>query len=106
MIVLGLMWIGSAGAVHDNGMFELDGNTVNNGSAVYDWNDLFDASGNRLITPDPINGPLLADTFVSDRKRFRARSPVARVLEAIDRRAFRTADVVVADTAAHARVFA
>jgi glycosyltransferase involved in cell wall biosynthesis len=48
----------------------------------------------------------LADTFVSDRKRFRAGSTVARALEAVDRRAFRTADLVVADTAAHARFFA
>jgi hypothetical protein len=32
----------------------------------YDWNDLFGSSGNRLITPDPINGPLLADVFVAD----------------------------------------
>src|SRR6478736_2533972 len=66
LLVAGLMFIGAAQAVHDNGMFELDGNTVNNGTAVYDWNDLFDASGNRIATPDPINGPLLADTFVSD----------------------------------------
>src|SRR5438046_422365 len=66
LILAGLMWIGAAQAVHDNGMFELDGNTVHNGSAVYDWNSLFDSSGNKLITPDPINGPLLADVFVSD----------------------------------------
>jgi hypothetical protein len=66
LILAGLMWIGAAQAVHDNGMFELDGNTVNNGTAVYDWNDLFDASGDRIVTPDPINGPILADTFVSD----------------------------------------
>ena len=66
LIVAGLMWIGSAQAVHDNGMFELDGNTVNNGTAVYDWNDLFGANGQQLITPDPINGPVLADVFVPD----------------------------------------
>jgi glycosyltransferase involved in cell wall biosynthesis len=48
----------------------------------------------------------LADTLVSDRKRFRAGTPVARALEAIDRRAFRAADVVVADTAAQAGFFA
>ena len=66
LVVIGLMWIGSAQAVHDNGMFELDGNTVNNGSAVYDWNNLFDANGNRVAPTDPINGPLLDDTFVSD----------------------------------------
>jgi glycosyltransferase involved in cell wall biosynthesis len=48
----------------------------------------------------------LADTLVSDRKRFRPGTPVARALEAIDRRAFRAADIVVADTAAQARFFA
>ena len=41
LILAGLMWIGAAQAVHDNGQFELDGNTVNNSTAVYDWNDLF-----------------------------------------------------------------
>jgi glycosyltransferase involved in cell wall biosynthesis len=44
----------------------------------------------------------LADTIVSDRGRFRAGSPAARALAAIDRRALATADVVVADTDAHA----
>jgi len=44
----------------------------------------------------------LADTLVGDRGRFRAGSPAARVLERLDRRAFRTADVVVADTQVHA----
>ncbi len=44
----------------------------------------------------------LADTLVSDRGRFRAGSLPARLLEAVDRQAFRAADVVVADTAAHA----
>ena len=48
----------------------------------------------------------LADTLVGDRGRFRAGSLAARALAAIDRRAFRAADVVVADTAAHARFFA
>ena len=48
----------------------------------------------------------LSDTFVADRGRFRARSVPARVLAAIDRRAFGAADVVVADTAAHAQLFA
>src|SRR5213592_256594 len=68
LILAGLMWIGAAQAVHDNGMFELDGNTAHNGVTTppYDWASLFDSSGNRLITPDPINGPLLADVFVSD----------------------------------------
>jgi glycosyltransferase involved in cell wall biosynthesis len=44
----------------------------------------------------------LADTLVSDRGRFRTGGLPARVLTAIDRRAFRAADLVVADTAAHA----
>src|SRR5207244_6178783 len=55
-------------AVHDTGMFELDGNTVHDSatSPPWDWNSLFDANGNRLITPDPDNGPLLASTFLAD----------------------------------------
>jgi glycosyltransferase involved in cell wall biosynthesis len=44
----------------------------------------------------------LADTLVSDRGRFRRGSFAARTLEAVDRRAFRSADLVVADTDAHA----
>src|SRR5439155_17361733 len=55
-------------AVHDNGMFELDGNTAHNSATTppYDWASLFDASGGRIVTPDPDNGPLLASTFESD----------------------------------------
>jgi glycosyltransferase involved in cell wall biosynthesis len=45
----------------------------------------------------------LADTLVSDRGRFRPGSLAARALERIDRRAFRSADLVVADTDAHAQ---
>jgi glycosyltransferase involved in cell wall biosynthesis len=45
----------------------------------------------------------LADTLVGDRARFRPGSPVARTLLRVDRYAFRTADLVVADTEAHAR---
>ncbi len=44
----------------------------------------------------------LADTLVSDRRRFRPGSLPARMLEVVDRQAFRAADVVVADTQAHA----
>jgi glycosyltransferase involved in cell wall biosynthesis len=44
----------------------------------------------------------LADTFVSDRGRFRPGSLPARALAAIDRRALRRADLVVADTQANA----
>jgi glycosyltransferase involved in cell wall biosynthesis len=48
----------------------------------------------------------LADTLVADRRRFRPGSLPARALAAIDRRAFRSADRLVADTATHARFFA
>jgi glycosyltransferase involved in cell wall biosynthesis len=44
----------------------------------------------------------LGDTLVSDRARFRAGSLAARMLEAIDRRALRAADLVVCDTQANA----
>jgi len=53
-------------AVHDTGMFELDGNIANNGNATYDWGNLFNASGGQAVTPDPNNGPLLASAFNSD----------------------------------------
>lgn len=48
----------------------------------------------------------LADTLVSDRGRFRARSLPGRLLAAIDRRALRAADLVVADTQANASFLA
>jgi glycosyltransferase involved in cell wall biosynthesis len=48
----------------------------------------------------------LSDTFVVDRGRVRAGSLAARVLAAIDRRAFRAADLVVADTETDADFFA
>ena len=48
----------------------------------------------------------LADTFVADRRRFRPRSLAAHALELVDRRAFASADLVVADTRAHADFFA
>jgi glycosyltransferase involved in cell wall biosynthesis len=44
----------------------------------------------------------LADTLIADRGRFRPGSFAARTLEAVDRRAFRSADLVVADTETHA----
>jgi uncharacterized repeat protein (TIGR01451 family) len=67
LVVAGLLWIGSAQAVHDNGMFELDGNVVQSGTAPpYDWSGLFDAAGNSKVTLDPINGPVLASAFVND----------------------------------------
>ncbi len=48
----------------------------------------------------------LADTFVDDRRRFRPGSLPARALAAIDRHALRSADLVVADTEAHAEYLA
>jgi glycosyltransferase involved in cell wall biosynthesis len=47
----------------------------------------------------------LYDTLVDDRGRFRRGSPGAGVVHLTDRRAFRRADVVVADTDAHAAFF-
>jgi glycosyltransferase involved in cell wall biosynthesis len=47
----------------------------------------------------------LEDTLVEDRARFRRGSMSARVLGGIDRKAFRAADLVVADTNAHADFF-
>jgi len=58
--------IGPAYAVHDTGMFELDGNIAHNGTATYDWGNLFTASGARAVTPDPDNGPVLASDFNAD----------------------------------------
>ena len=45
----------------------------------------------------------LTDTLVGDRGRFRPGSLAARALERVDRHAFRSADLVVADTETHAR---
>jgi glycosyltransferase involved in cell wall biosynthesis len=47
----------------------------------------------------------LADTLVEDRARFARGSRLARALRAVDRTAFRAADLVVADTEAHATFF-
>src|SRR5215218_3995486 len=47
----------------------------------------------------------LADTLVEDRRRFSPSSLPARALRAVDRAAFRLADLVVADTEAHAALF-
>ncbi len=44
----------------------------------------------------------LYDTFVADRRRFTPTSAAGRALHSIDRRALRAADLVVADTEAHA----
>jgi uncharacterized repeat protein (TIGR01451 family) len=69
LVAGGLIWAApSSFAVHDNGTFELDGNIVDNSGPgqPWDWGSLFDASGNRLVTPDPDNGPLLASTWQND----------------------------------------
>ena len=69
LVVAGLLWgVSAALAVHDTGMFELEGNVVHNAATTppYDWTSLFGATGNKLITPDPVAGPVLADTFVND----------------------------------------
>jgi glycosyltransferase involved in cell wall biosynthesis len=47
----------------------------------------------------------LEDTLVGDRQIVSSRSPVAMAMRLVDRVAFRRADLVVADTAAHARYF-
>lgn len=63
-----LIWGAQASfAVHDNGMFELDGNIAHDSGTTppFDWASLFDASGNQVATPD-LNGPLLASGFFSD----------------------------------------
>jgi glycosyltransferase involved in cell wall biosynthesis len=62
------------------------------------------AADRRPIVFNPLVS--LADTLVSDRARFKPGSLAARLLERIDRYAFRRADLVVADTAAHARFLA
>jgi glycosyltransferase involved in cell wall biosynthesis len=62
------------------------------------------AAARRVAGPRPVVfNPLVSlyDTFVADRGRFRPRSPAGRALRAIDRRALRAADLVVADTAAN-----
>jgi glycosyltransferase involved in cell wall biosynthesis len=58
------------------------------------------AAGGRPVVFNPLVS--LADTLVGDRGRFRQGSLPGRVLERIDRHAFRSADLVVADTDAHA----
>jgi len=62
------------------------------------------AAGRRPVVFNPLVS--LADTLVSDRGRFGPGSLPARVLERIDRQAFRSADLVVADTGAHAQFLA
>src|SRR6185312_10058680 len=58
----------------------------------------------RPIVFDPLVS--LFDTLVLDRRRFAPRSPAGRALFALDRDAFGGADLVVADTEAHAAFYA
>ncbi|MDT4932464.1 MAG: hypothetical protein QOK11_356 [Pseudonocardiales bacterium] len=65
----GFVWAAQPGvAVHDTGMFELDGNVGHDAATTppYDWASLFAADGSRLVTPDADTGPVLASGFVSD----------------------------------------
>jgi glycosyltransferase involved in cell wall biosynthesis len=61
------------------------------------------AARGRPIVLNPLVS--LSDSLVEDRGRFRAGSLPARALRAVDRAAFRAADLVVADTEEHARLF-
>jgi len=60
-------------------------------------------AGGRPVVFNPLVS--LSDTLVGDRSRFRPGSVPARLLEAVDRRAFRAANLVVADTSAQAEFF-
>ena len=62
------------------------------------------AAGDLPVVFNPLVS--LADTFVSDRRRFRPGSVPARLLAAVDRHALRAADLVVADTSANGRYLA
>jgi glycosyltransferase involved in cell wall biosynthesis len=61
------------------------------------------AAGRRPVVFNPLVS--LADTLVDDRGRFRPGGLPARLLRSIDHRAFRTADLVVSDTAVQAALF-
>ncbi len=60
-------------------------------------------AGGRSVVFNPLVS--LADTLVGDRGTVSPRSPLAVALRNLDRRAFRSADLVVADTEAHAEYF-
>ena len=61
-------------------------------------------AGDRPLVFNPMLS--LYDSMILDRGRWSPRSPAARALMAIDRRAMRLADLVIADTDAHADYFA
>jgi glycosyltransferase involved in cell wall biosynthesis len=58
------------------------------------------AAGKRPLVFNPLVS--LHDTMVGDRERYRETSFAARILKAVDRKALRAADLVVADTHANA----
>ena len=64
LLVVSAVFMGSASAVHDTGVFELDGNIVHNGTATYDWGNLFTAAGAQAVVPP--TGALLSSTFLKD----------------------------------------
>jgi len=61
------------------------------------------AAGSRPVVFNPLVS--VSDTLVGDRRRFRAGGLADRALRALDRRAFRAADLVVSDTAENAALF-
>jgi glycosyltransferase involved in cell wall biosynthesis len=66
-------------------------------------------AAHRVAGPAPVVfNPLVSlwETLVEDRARFRPGSPAARALRWVDRRALRSADLVVADTQANADALA
>jgi glycosyltransferase involved in cell wall biosynthesis len=63
----------------------------------------FDIARGRPVVFNPLVS--LHDTFVGDRARFGRRTPAGFVLRGVDYGAFRTADLVVADTEAQAAFF-
>ena len=68
LFISGMALAQSSFAVHDTGMFELDGNIAHDSATTppYDWADLFNPDGTQKVIPDPVNGPLLASTFAND----------------------------------------
>lgn len=62
------------------------------------------AAGDRPLVFNPLVS--LHDTMVGDRERYSSRSFAARVLAAVDRKALRLADLVVADTRANGEFLA
>jgi glycosyltransferase involved in cell wall biosynthesis len=64
-------------------------------------------SAKRHALPVAFNAMIsLYEALVEDRRRFRPRSLPARALRALDKRSFRAADLVIADTAANAAYMA